>query len=180
MRPIACSFACLLLIAAGPCYAAAKDCSNDAIAAKPLGGSVQGKPFAAKSIHIDFTKDGMRIDGAAFDRYVLHLESNGIFNEFNIDMLVPSGKKPDGRTFRVLPVDSIGAQPSVVQGVPEVQGWELELDDQGVDASFTQDTAAIRVELGQRKGAALAGKIHVCVPSQNAEIEGSFTATMAP
>ncbi len=93
-------------------------------------------------------------------------------------MLVPLGKAPDGRVFRVLPTDSIGAQPAAATGVPEVQGWDLQLEAAGVDTSFTQEIASIRVEFGRRKGGVLPGKIHVCVPGQAAEIAGGFSATM--
>jgi len=96
----------------------------------------------------------------------------------SVDMLVPLGKKPDGRVFRVLPVDDIGAQPAAAEGTPEVQGWSLQLESANVDTSFTQEVAAIRVEWGARKGDALPGKIHFCVPGQHADIQGRFTATV--
>jgi hypothetical protein len=154
------------------------DCTAGPIADKPAAGSVAGKPFVPNKTSVQITRDGMEVDGAKFDRYTLSIETDGIFNELTVDMLVPLGKKADGRVFRVLPVDSIGGQPAAASGTPEVQGWSLQLESAGVDTSFTQEVAAIRVEWGARKGDLLPGRIHFCVPGQHAEIEGSFTATV--
>lgn len=171
----AASFAIALIFLATP---AAADCSVGPIKDTPLGGTVGGVPFAAKETRLDFTRDGMEMNDVHLDRYVLSLMVDGIFNEATVDMLVPGGKMPDGRTFRVLPVDSIGAQPAAAQGVPELQGWDLELENAGVDTSFTEDVASIRIEWGVRKGNTLPGKIHFCVPSLKADIEGSFTVAL--
>jgi len=154
------------------------DCTTGPIADTPVSGAVAGKPFVPSKTSVQITRDGMEVDGAKFDRYVLSIETDGIFNELTVDMLVPLGKKPDGRIFRVLPVDSIGGQPQAAEGTPEVQGWSLALESAGVDTSFTQEVASIRVEWGARKGNSLPGRIHFCVPGQHAEIQGSFTATV--
>lgn len=166
----------LSLIVATPVCAA--DCSVGPVADHPVSGRVAGKPFVPKEIDLTVTRNGMGVNGVQFDRYALAIMTDGIFNEATLDMLVPAGKKPDGRTFRVLPVDSIHDQPMAAEGTPEVQGWDLQLEAANVDTSFTQEIAAIRVEFGQRKGGALPGKIHFCVPGQKADIEGSFTAKM--
>ena len=168
----------LALLLTSPTVAAAPDCSVGPIADASVTGSVRAKPFVPKETRIDVTKDGMEIDEAKFDKWTLSIMADGIFNALTVTMLVPLGKKPDGRTFRVLPTDSIAAQPAAVQGVPEVQGWDLQLEAADVDTSFTQEIAAIRVEFGQRKGAMLPGKIHFCVPGQQADIAGSFAAAM--
>ncbi len=170
--------AMLAALAVTPAFAAPADCSAGPIAGKPVAGTVAGKPFVAKQITLDLTKDGMEVDAAKFDKYTLSIMTDGIFNELTVSMLVPLGKAPDGRTFRVLPTDEIGDQPAAVKGVPEVQGWDLQLEAAGVDTSFTQEIASIRVEWGNRQGNVLPGKIHFCVPGQKAEIEGSFSATM--
>jgi hypothetical protein len=167
-------FAALL---ATPTIAAPADCSVGAIADTPVSGSVAGKPFVPKEITVHITKDGMEANGAKFDKYELSILSDGIFNAASLNMLVPLNKKPDGRVFRVLPTRSIGGQPAATQGIPEVQGWDLALETAGVDTSFTQEIASIRVEWGVRKGDTIPGKIHFCVPGQQAEIAGSFTAT---
>ncbi|HWD29014.1 MAG TPA: hypothetical protein VG387_17710 [Rhizomicrobium sp.] len=173
------AFAALLLSGAAlPAFAEPADCSVGTVADKPVSGSVMGKPFVPDKIHVDVTKDGMEVDRAKFDRYTLNIETGGIFNEATVDMLVPLGKSPAGRTFRVLPVDSIGGQPAAAPGTPEVQGWSLQLEAANVDTSFTQEPASIRVEWGAAKGGALAGKIHFCVPGQKTEIEGAFNATV--
>lgn len=151
-------------------------CSAGAIPDHAVYGLVNGKPFVPKTFTFHVTKDGMEVNGAKFDRYDLSLQTDGIFNQASVTMLVPLGKKPDGRVFRVLPTESISAQPAAAEGTPEVQGWEIALESAGVDTSFTESTASIRVEWGARKGDALPGKIHMCVPSVKAEISGTFTA----
>ncbi|HJW42102.1 MAG TPA: hypothetical protein VJ476_12880 [Rhizomicrobium sp.] len=166
----------LSLILTTPAFAT--DCSMGPIAGHPVSGTVAGKPFVPKETNLTVTRNGMGIDGVQFDRYTLAIMTDGIFNEATVDMLVPAAKKPDGRTFRVLPTDSIHGQPQAAEGTPEVQGWDLQLETANVDTSFTQEIAAIRVEFGHGKGASLPGKIHFCVPGQKAEIEGSFTAKM--
>ncbi len=170
--------ALLSVLLATPARAAPADCSVGAIPDTPAGGTVAGKPFIPQETSLDVTKDGMEVDAAKFDKYTLSIMTDGIFNALTVTMLVPLGKKPDGRVFRVLPTDSIGAQPAAAPGVPEVQGWDLQLEAANVDTSFTQEIASIRVEFGQRKGGALPGKIHVCVPGQTAEIAGSFSAAI--
>jgi hypothetical protein len=168
----------LALILAASAAPAAQDCSQGPITDSPVHGTVNGQPFLPQKATMTFTKDGMVVDGVHLDRYALAIETDGIFNELTVDMMVPGGKKPDGRTFRVLPVDSIGAQPAAAPGTPEVQGWELQQENADVNTSFTQGIASIRVELGQRKGDQMAGKIHMCVPDAKAEIVGSFSATL--
>jgi hypothetical protein len=174
MRLVA--LAALAALIAAPAFAAPHDCTTGPIADHPVSGTVNGKPFKPNKVTFHINKDGMESGDAKFDRYDLSIQTDGIFNEATVDMLVPLNKKPDGRTFRVLPVDSIGAQPAAANGIPEVQGWEIQLEAAGVDVSFTDGTAAIRVEWGARKGDTLAGKIHFCVPSVKADIEGSFVA----
>ena len=154
------------------------DCSKAPIPDGAVHGTVNGKPFVPQQATIDVTKDGMVINDVHLDRYVLSIQTDGIFNELTVNMMVPGGQKPDGRTFRVLPTDDIGKQPAAAEGTPEVQGWDLEQENADVKTSFTQDTASIRVELGTRKGNILPGKIHMCVAGVSAEIVGSFSATM--
>ena len=167
----------LSLLLATPALAA-PDCSVGAIPDTPVAGTVAGKDFVPKETTLDVTRDGMEIDAAKFDKYTLTLMADGIFNAATVTMLVPLGQRPDGRVFRVLPVDDIGAQPAAAPGVPQVQGWDLQLEAANVDTSFTQEVAAIRVEFGQRKGAVLPGKVHFCVPGQKADIAGSFAASI--
>jgi len=168
----------LSVLLASPALAAPADCSVGAIPDAPVAGTVAGKPFVPKETHLNVTPDGMEVNGAKFDRYTLSIMTDGIFNELTVDMLVPLGKKPDGRVFRVLPTDAIHDQPWAAEGTPEVQGWDLQLEAANVDTSFTQEIASIRVEFGQRKGAVVPGKIHFCVPGQSAEIQGSFGAAL--
>lgn len=171
--------ACLVLpLFAAPAFAAPTDCSVGAIAGTPVSGTVNGVAFVPGKAVLHITPDGMEQDGAKFDRYELTLETDGIFNALTVGMLVRLGTKPDGKAWRVLPTDSISAQPAAAPGLPQVQGWELALEAAHVDASFTDDIASIRVEWGTRKGNVLPGKIHACVPGAHAEISGSFSATI--
>jgi hypothetical protein len=167
-----------VLLMASPALAAPADCSNGPIPDGAVHGSVNGQAFVPKEATVNFTKDGMVVNDVHLDRYSLAIQTDGIFNELTVSMMVPGGKKPDGRTFRVLPVDDIAKQPYAAEGTPEVQGWDLSQENAGVDTSFTQDTASIRVEFGTRKGDQLPGKIHMCVPGVKAEIMGSFSATL--
>lgn len=154
------------------------DCSVGAIPDRPVSGTVNGTPFVPKEITVHLTKDGMVVDKVHLDRWALAIEVDGIFNALTVNTMVPGGKKPDGRVFRELAVDSIGAQPAAAEGTPEIQGWELALEAAGVDVSFTGDTASIRIEWGTLKGNTLPGKIHFCNAGSHSEIAGSFNATV--
>lgn len=156
----------------------APDCSVGPISDAPVSGTVNGKPFVPKEITAHLTKDGMVIDDVHLDRWVLSIQTDGIFNALSINTMVPGGKKPDGRVVRELAIDSIGGQPLAAEGTPEIQGWDLELEAAGVDTSFTQDTASIRVEYGTLKGGVLTGKLHFCSEASHADIAGSFSATV--
>ena len=181
MKSFAFGALALSLAIAAPAFAAApKDCSVGSIAATPAKGTVGGKPFVVKEAELNETPNGMGLDNAKFDKYDLSLEHDGIFNAATVTFLVKLNTKPDGRTFRVLPTDSISAQPAAAEGLPEVQAWDLQLEAAGVDTGFTQDIASIRLELGQRKNGMMPGRIHFCVPSSKSEIEGSFEAKIMP
>ncbi len=160
-----------------PAFAEAQDCSAGPIAETPVKGTVGGKPFIPNDVSIQITKDGFGINNDKFDAYELSIMAGGIFNAATVHFLVRDKARADGKTFRVLPIDSISGQPAAMEGVPEVQGWDLQLEAANVDTSFTQTTtASIRLELGQRKGNMLPGRIHFCVPSEKAEIAGTFNA----
>ncbi len=173
--PIICIVAHLLASAA---FAAPKDCSVGQIPDTPVAGTVGGKPFVPKEIGVHITRGGMQIDDAKFDTYELSLQADGIFNAMTVHALVRAGGRPDGHVYRVLPTDSISAQPAAVEGTPEIQGWDLQLESAGADTSFTRDIASMRLEFAARKGATLPGKIHFCVPGANAEIVGAFSAAV--
>ncbi|GEM_PF-3035378 len=164
------------VVLSAPAFATPKDCSAGPILETPAKGTVGGKPFIPNDVSIQITKDGFGINEDKFDAYELSIMTDGIFNAATVHFLVRDSARADGKTFRVLPIDSISGQPAAMQGVPEVQGWDLQLEAANVDTSFTQTTASIRLEFGQRKGNMLPGRIHFCVPSVNAEITGTFNA----
>jgi hypothetical protein len=166
----------LLVATALPASAAAPDCSAMKIPDTPVRGTVNGKPFVPNEISMTITKNGMQINEFKFDRWELHIQTDGIFNAATLQFLVKAGTKPDGKTYRVLPVDSISGQPAAAPGTPEVQGWDLELEAADVDTSFTQEIASIRLELGKSTAASIPGRIAFCVPGVKATILGTFDA----
>jgi hypothetical protein len=160
--------------------AASPDCSKGPIPSTPVSGTVGGKPFVPNDVTIHATRNGFGMNGTNFDTYELSIQSGGIFNAFTAHFLVPSGAHVDGRTFRVLLTDSISAQPAVLEGVPEVQGWDLQLEAANVDTDFTQDIASMRIEVGHRRGGTIPGGVIVCVPSSKSSIAGTFNARIVP
>jgi hypothetical protein len=174
-RILAAAFA---LLAATPAFAAAPaGCSAQAIPDTPVKGTVGGKPFVVKSATVVIGK-GFAIDETKFDSYDLTLEVDGIFNALTTRVIVKEGTRADGRAFRILDTEDIGAQPAAIPGTPEVQSWDLQLESAGVDTSFTQEAASMRLEYGQRKGAMLPGKIVFCAAGQKAAISGTFNAAI--
>ena len=171
--PVLLAICCALPISA---IAAPKDCSTGPIPDAPVKGTVNGKPFVPNAISVHITRNGMQINEAKFDRYQLSIQTGGIFNAMTADVLVKANGRADGHVYRQLPIDSIGGQPAAAPGTPEIQGWDLELEAAGVDTSFTQEIASMQIAFGPRKGDALPGRIHFCVPGANAEIMGTFAA----
>jgi len=168
--------AAAFLLAASPALAAAPPgCSAQAIPDTPVKGVVNGKPFVVKQATVTIEK-GFAVNDVKFDSYDLMLEVDGIFNALTTRVIVKDGTRADGRTFRVVDSGSIGDQPMAIAGTPEVQSWDLQLESAGVDTSFTQEAASMRLEYGQRKGNVLPGKIVFCVPGQKAAIAGTFNA----
>jgi len=165
-----------LMPASAPAFAAPKDCSSAQIPDTPVKGTVNGKPFVPNAVKVHITRNGMQINATKFDTYGLSIQTDGIFNAMTAQILVRAGGRPDGHVYRVLPTESIGAQPAATPGTPEIQGWDLELEAAGVDTSFTQDIASMRLEFAPRKADALPGRIYFCVPGAAAEIMGTFTA----
>lgn len=166
----------LLTFSALPAMAAAPDCSAMKIPDTPVKGTVNGKPFVPNEITMHITKNGFQLNEFKFDTWELSIQAGGIFNAATMHFLVKAGTKPDGKTFRVLPTDSISGQPAATTGVPEVQGWDLEFEAADVDTSFTQDIASIRLELGKSTAASVPARIAFCVPSSNTQIVGTFDA----
>jgi hypothetical protein len=156
--------------------AAPKDCSVGPVPDTPVAGTVGGKPFVPNEITLHITPNGMQVNDAKFDTYELSIQTDGIFNAMSVHVLVRAGGRPDGHVYRVLPTDSISAQPAAAPGTPEIQGWDLALESAGIDTSFTRDIASMRLEFGPRKAGMIQGKIHFCVPGAKAEIAGAFNA----
>ncbi|HEY1630671.1 MAG TPA: hypothetical protein VGF56_05115 [Rhizomicrobium sp.] len=170
--------AAAFLLAASPTLAAAPPgCSAKAIPGTPVTGTVGGKHFVVKQATVTIGK-GFAVNDVKFDSYDLMLEVDGIFNALTTRVIVKEGTRADGRSFRVVDSESIGDQPMAIAGTPEVQSWDLQLESAGVDTSFTQEAASMRLEYGQRKGNVLPGKIVFCAPGQKATIAGTFNAVI--
>jgi hypothetical protein len=172
-------FAVALVLTPPAAFAAPQDCSTAQVPAIPVKGTVGGKPFIPNDVSVQITKNGMQINETKFDRYVLSIESDGLFNAVTVDAIFRQGTKPEGHVFRLLPRDALDNQPLAAEGTPEIQGWDLQLEAANVDTSFTQDIASLRLEYGARKGDLIPGKIYFCVPSSNTEIMGTFSAKVA-
>jgi hypothetical protein len=140
-----------------------------------LAGSLGGAPFQPLAIKL---MDGgaMKQGAAAYDtwRLVFRTEDD-IFapRSVTVKVLVPKGKRLDGRTFRKLPDTPTDKQPSVAEGLPEVQGWSLEDKPAGLNLShvFTAN-ADLKLEFGTRQGKRFPGKISLVVPA-SAEAKAS-------
>ena len=180
MRHLHCGLlaVCLVVLPVGQALAAGpQDCSKEVIPAGPVKGTVAGKPFVPQRADVQIGK-GFAVNEVKYDSYDLMLEVEGIFNALTTRIITREGTRADGRTFRLLPTDSIGAQPKAGPGTPEVQSWDLQLEAADVNTSFTQEIASMRLEFGQRKGNVLPGKIYFCAPGEKATIAGSFEAVM--
>lgn len=142
------------------------DCSAAAVPARPLEVSIGGAKFAPKSVKL-VSAGEMGVGNEKFDSYRLSLRNeDDLFApmEATITVIVRKGQRPDGKTFRKLPTKSIDKQPAPTSGLPEVQGWSMKNKTAKADFSHVSYVASLRLELGQRQGGALGGKIYLCVP----------------
>ncbi|HUJ47912.1 MAG TPA: hypothetical protein VLV55_12335 [Rhizomicrobium sp.] len=166
----------LLCLFAVPAFGAPKDCSTAVIPNTPVKGTVAGKPFIPNAVTVQITKNGMQINEVKMDRYVLSIQTDGIFNALGVDAVLSQKKPLAGHVFRQIASDEMGKQPQAADGTPEIQGWDLQLEAAHVDTSFTQDQASLRLEYGARKGNMIPGKIYFCSAATKTEIMGTFTA----
>lgn len=112
--------AIVLAVCAVPA-AASPDCRAMKIPDTPVKGSVAGKLFSPNAINMHVTKNGFRMNEYKFDTWDLEIQTGGIFNDLTVTFLVKAGTMPTGKTFRVLPSDSISGQPAPAPGAPDVQ-----------------------------------------------------------
>ena len=176
IRPSFCAICLLAIAVAAPAQAAPKDCSTATIPDAPVKGTVAGKPFIPKDVTVQITRNGMQVDEVKMDRYALSIQTDGIFNALGVDAVLAQKKPLTGHVFRQIASDEMSKQPQATDGTPEIQGWDLELEAAGVDTSFTQDQASLRLEYGARKGDSIPGKIYFCSAGTRTEIMGTFTA----
>jgi len=153
------------------------------LSAGGLAGSLGGAAFAPKVVKL-MEAGGMQQDEASYDAWRLVFSSeDDIFapQSVTVTVLVPRGRKLDGRAFRRLPDTPTGKQPSVAEGLPEVQGWSLENRPAGLKLSqvFTRG-ANLKLEFGTRQGNKLPGKISLVVPGSEeakaSSLVGDFVA----
>lgn len=171
---------------AGPPHALAPmpaDCSADPAPSHPISANVAGDAFApvVKLVSAGGISSGDE-GGPAYDTYRLELDVSDDWEppiEVDTTLLVPKGEGLDGKTFRKLPLDDVGAQPGPESGLPEIQGWSIENVPLGVDASHVFQIASLRVEFGKRRGNVLPGRIRLCAPDvENSQVAGAFEVTL--
>jgi predicted RNase H-like HicB family nuclease/predicted RNA binding protein YcfA (HicA-like mRNA interferase family) len=74
-----------------------------------------------------------------------------------------------------VPTDDTESQPGPEPGLPEVQGWSIDNDEAGIDASHVFEIASERVEFGERRGNVLPGRIRLCATEVGAtQVAGVF------
>jgi hypothetical protein len=155
------------------------DCSAAPAPSHPVSAVVAGSAFVPlpKLVVAGGISSGDE-GGAAFDTYRLELDVNDEWEppiEVDVTLLVPKGARLDGKTFRKLPIDDTESQPGPEPGLPEVQGWSIEHDEAGIDASHVFEIASLRVECGERRGKVLPGRIRLCAPEVGAsQVAGAF------
>lgn len=141
------------------------DCSAAAVPAQPVAISIAGVKFTPKSLKL-VSAGGVTTDGQKFDTYRLTLMSeDDLFAplEAQVTVLLRSGQRVDGKTFRKLPIKSTDKQPSPVSGLPEVQGWSFKNRPARTDLTSVSLIGSLRLEFGQRQGSVIGGKIYLCV-----------------
>ena len=131
-----------------------------------------GKPFAAGAATIYVVKPWL----GHYAGWYLTFQ-NGVGGDMlQVQVLTKMKDVPDGKTFRRLPVEDPGKQPSLGKDATEVQSWYLQVHAQGIDTGFFHDVATLTVSFGARKDGVLPGKLALCIPAQKAVITGNFTA----
>lgn len=156
------------------------DCSADAAPAHPLGAAIGGEPlalaphlYAAGSLsdgeapEPDFLTYRFEFDGT---------DASGGAVEMSVTVLVPAEASLAGRSFRKLPVDDTSAQPGPEPGTPEVQGWNVQQDARGLDASHVFEIASVRLDVGTPRGRTLPVRVRLCAPDVGggAQLAGAF------
>jgi hypothetical protein len=104
-----------------------------------------------------------------------------------VTIAVRKGELPDGRTFRKLANVDIERQPSVSEGLPEVQGWSMEDRERGFRRSHVfSEQGSVTLVFGKRQGKSLPGSIKLVVPpgkddkpgTKRSFLEGDFVAVV--
>jgi hypothetical protein len=142
------------------------DCSSAKPPAQPVEVSIAGTRYAPKSVKL-VRAGTMKSGDTAFDTWRLTLRSeDSVMAPLGLDVTVavPKGQSVAGKVFRRVPSDSIAKQPSVSEGLPEVQGWSYEDRQAGVRGSHVKYVASLRLEFGKAQGKTLPGTIVLCVP----------------
>ncbi len=77
----------------------------------------------------------------------------------------------------MLPQNEASGQPEAGPGAPEVQGWSLIAEMLGIDADSVFDLGSLRLELDERAGGILPGRLYFCAPDiGGATFAGRFEA----
>ena len=158
-----------VLAAMAPAGVAAElpaDCSTAQPPAKPVEASVAGANYAPASVKL-VAGGTMKSGDTEIEMWRLALRSeDSLFAPLSVTVTVavPKGQSLEGKVFRKLPVKSTMDQPSVVKGLPEVQGWSYEDRKAGARGSHVKYLASLRLEFGKAEGKTVPGTIYLCVP----------------
>ena len=174
VRHFTVAFATVLLSATASFAAAPQpvDPCNAPISDGPVKGTVMGKPFLAGAPTIYSVTPYM---GRHVIYYLTFLNKPGD-DVLEVGVAMRGGKLPDGKTFRYLPVSDFDKQPKVDSEVREVETWQLQFHETGLETGEIRDNAGIRLELGTRKNGIMPGRISFCIPTKNTLVTGSFNA----
>lgn len=161
--------------------AAPAECSAAVPPAGPVKGDVLGKPVDMTTGFVLVRNGITKINDGAYDAYRLEFASENEGSaelEFGISLIVRPGEKPDGKIFRAIAGKGLGEQPAAGAGAPEIQGWSIDDRTSRTELGHIEDDASIRLELGQRMGPVLPGRLWLCVPAKQTAVGGSFEAEM--
>jgi hypothetical protein len=154
-----------------------------------LLGNLGGMVFKPKVIQLS-NGGGIVSGDISYDTYRLVFRSeDDMFarQSASVTIALPKGVLPDGLTFRLLADTPLEGQPSVEEGLPEVQGWRLEDNDNGIKLSHVfRGEASVKVEFGKRQGTTIGGKISLVVPvgaedgpdAKPSSLTGEFSAVI--
>lgn len=178
---------CAVAVAADA--APAEDCSQgpipDQALTLTLGGKSRPLPVATLSPNGYVSNDGGQFDG--FQVMMQDKAGDAPAAAFAVQLLVPAGQQPDGKTFHQLPTED-SARQAENSSKPEIGTWYT--DGSALPMlSQVGNVVSLRVEIGQRDSGHTPALIPVgilfCAPAQGdikapLRVAGRFKAEVKP